>query len=412
MPTRASIDDETALMMDDCWSIPDDPLVEILLRVPPISRRRLRLVRRRHWRKVIDERTPETKTRAVLLAFVGNEYKSSAHLVGERFCSRGVWEAYAKHRPLDEGHYVWWAWEPGGYYPFDTAMVGTCNGLLCVCDNTKPGGAITLANPVTKETLPVPRLPGSAQWDGSLPTRWHEAYSFAYHPVTGRYKIVHVPCCFDLTGHFGKVQVFTLGEASWRDVPAPAACASCCVKSGIVSVDGATYWVNKDTERVVTFDLADERIAATVSLPFATKPGCSRYLTEVRGRLGVVEYIEPRIKGHDPGVAVWVLGDGTDQQAWNRRYRVQVHELGQRPARPLFVHGQQVLRYDWAKGNVLPEGVITMYGHLLQKRRVQCSEVRISKQSMGMALTGVMEGVRLQTFAYVETTEPLSVYKL
>lgn len=108
-------------------------------------------------------------------------------------------------------------------------------------------------------------------------------------------------------------------------------------------------------------------------------------------------------------IQVWVLGDGTDRQAWSLRYRVQVHEVGQRP---LFVHGQHVLTYDWAKGNVLPEGVITMYGHSLQKRRVRCSEVRISMQSMGMTLTGEMEGVRLQTFAYVETTEPLSVYKL
>ncbi|TVU05401.1 hypothetical protein EJB05_48562, partial [Eragrostis curvula] len=66
----------------ESWNIPDDAFMEVLLRLPRSSRRRLRLVCRR-WRKVIDERTPELiKSRAVPLAFVINDYKSSAHLVG------------------------------------------------------------------------------------------------------------------------------------------------------------------------------------------------------------------------------------------------------------------------------------------------------------------------------------------
>jgi hypothetical protein len=33
-------------------------------------------------------------------------------------------------------------------------LVGTCNGLICVCDNDAVlGGALTLLNPVTGETL-------------------------------------------------------------------------------------------------------------------------------------------------------------------------------------------------------------------------------------------------------------------
>lgn len=36
----------------------------------------------------------------------------------------------------------------------------------------------------------------------------------------------------------------------------------------------------------------------------------------------------------------------------------------------------------------------------------------LSEQSTGMALMGVMEGIILQTFSYVETMNPLSVYKL
>ena len=48
-----------------------------------------------------------------------------------------------------------------GIDAFDTMMVGTCNGLLCLCDNTAPGGAISLLNPATAEPpLALPPLPG------------------------------------------------------------------------------------------------------------------------------------------------------------------------------------------------------------------------------------------------------------
>lgn len=59
-------------------------------------------------------------------------------------------------------------------------------------------------------------------------------------PPTGRYKVVHVPYCFDKAGGFSVMQVFTVGDdASWRDVPVPG--TSCCLDAGIVSIDGKTY---------------------------------------------------------------------------------------------------------------------------------------------------------------------------
>ena len=43
----------------------------------------------------------------------------------------------------------------------DEYVEGACNGLLCLCDDAKPGGAISLVSP---ETVGVPPLPDSAQW--------------------------------------------------------------------------------------------------------------------------------------------------------------------------------------------------------------------------------------------------------
>lgn len=107
---------------------------------------------------------------------------------------------------------------------FDTAMVGTCNGLLCLCDNTVPGGGISLLNPVTGESLALPTLPGSKQWvwwgNMLLPVSsgWHQAYSFAYDPMAEVYKVVHLPCYLDRSGGFNTLQVFALGKNKrWRD---------------------------------------------------------------------------------------------------------------------------------------------------------------------------------------------------
>ena len=66
-------------------------------------------------------------------------------------------------------------------------MVGTCNGLICLHDAGR--SALTVSNPVTGEALALPLLSGSAQWVwwGMQLSGWHEAYTFAYQPMTEQY---------------------------------------------------------------------------------------------------------------------------------------------------------------------------------------------------------------------------------
>ncbi|KAK3122049.1 hypothetical protein QOZ80_8BG0664480 [Eleusine coracana subsp. coracana] len=280
----------TPTIENEGWTLPTDAFVEILLCLTPIKRWRLRLVCR-HWRDVIHDRTPAP------LAFVVNyccyrKISASVYTIDEKARSTAVELCQiAAHGLVDKTR-------PGleTDRAFDTMMVGTCNGILCLCDNTKPGGAITLLNPVTRETLPVPVPPvppGSDQWSRRTlrPTSsgWHEAYSFGYDPMTERYKIVHLPCNFDHThASFDAVQVFTLGEetsssSSWRNVAVPG--ASCCLDAGI---DGAMYWVTNDATSVVSFDLKDERVRFRKALPVRAEQGYRWQLTEVHGRLGIV----------------------------------------------------------------------------------------------------------------------------
>jgi F-box interacting protein len=214
--------------------------------------------------------------------------------------------------------------------------------------------------------------------------RWHESYSFGYHPLTGRYKIVHVPCYH---GRLAVVEVFTLGEPSWRSVPLPAAVRAIGTlgSGGVVSVDGTIYWIAKGGDgdgdgKAVSFDLGDERLYAT-PLPVAAKPGVA--LTVVRGRLGVA-------LDRNNKTDVWVLERGR----WRHRYHVRLYG-SQRLTMPHFAHGKYVLTRE---GTVL-------YGHKLDARR--SFNVSRSKEPA----VCIAEGYIDRTFAYVETREPLSVYQ-
>jgi F-box interacting protein len=280
----------------------------------------------------------------------------------------------------------------------DVHVVGTCNGLICFCNDGKLGGRVSLLNPITEEQLVVPPLParyhyssGSGQGQPAPSVRrWHEAYSFGYHPITGRYKIVHV----DLASEPIAVQVFTLGEASWRGVPLPAAVGAIgnLGSGGLVSVDGTTYWLGKDGSggKVVSLELGDERLHAS-PLPVTTKPGVA--LTVVHGRLGVA-------LDRNGKTDVWVL----EGRRWSRRYEVQL-DGRQRLTSPRFAHGKYVLTEKevterWRQGS-------DIYGHrLTEKRSLLLCNVSRSREP---AVRGVQGSID-RAFAYVPTMEPLSVY--
>ncbi|XP_020187933.1 F-box protein At3g07870-like [Aegilops tauschii subsp. strangulata] len=273
-----------------------DVLVEILLRLPPNSRRRSRLVCRQ-WRDAVDERTAtDLRSRAKTLLVSGGE----AYVLDDKCGLKRVMASRA-----------------------DRVMkvVGTCNGLICLCDDSQSGGAIALANPANGERLLLPPLPCAADIHMRASSlKWHEAYGFAHHQSTGRYKVVHVPCGFRGVWEFHTVQVFTLGDASWRDVATPAvggAGARCLLEAGIVGVDGATYWIAQGTERIMSFDLEDERVASVkpLPLPLPTRPGSRFRLAEVRGRLGMaIIHDSPTLERTD----VWVLESARQEQRWRR----------------------------------------------------------------------------------------------
>nr|CAB3481163.1 unnamed protein product [Digitaria exilis] len=119
----------------------------------------------------------------------------------------------------------------------------------------------------------------------------HRRHRFTYHPATGLYKVVHLPFHGEV-GTFNTVNVFTLGDTSWREVPVRLG-SSCLLKFGIVSVNGATYWVSNDGHSVMSFDLnGDERQLFVATLP--VRVGLlldldiyCQLTTDMSGKLGV-----------------------------------------------------------------------------------------------------------------------------
>ncbi|XBI95934.1 hypothetical protein VPH35_032299 [Triticum aestivum] len=365
--------------MDDAvrWDLPTDVLVEILPRLPPSSRRRVRLVCRL-WRHIIDEHTAEMQSRATTL--IWHPWRAVACVVDDLSSSstgscRELWRSVR-----------------------GVQLVGTCNGLLCLCNNEeKPGGIITLVNPATGERLHLPPLPSAEKFIGSFHwMNWHETYNFAYQPMSGRYKIVQlcVPCSLDHVCEFNGVRVLTLGETSRREVATlPEGGARCNLGAGIVSIDDATHWITRgSTTRVVSFDLKDERITSTTELPTRAAGPCRYHLMEVHGRLGIVI--------HDLSVTieVWIMEEG---RRWSRRYSFRRQNL----PRPHFVYGEYVLTREES----------SLYGHYRKKGPSLSGEVvQVGHRDQGTLVAeikGDYSHSQYRTFAYVETTEPLSVYE-
>jgi F-box interacting protein len=270
------------------------------------------------------------------------------------------------------------------------------------------GGALTLLNPVTGETLPPIPPPCT---DPSIPRyiykqeKWGNAYNLPYHPITGRYKVVHVPCIFKAMCHFEfqALHVLTLGEArTWKEVPTGGAVdiGVCKLNAGIVSIDGMTHWASVTgdgkTTQIVSLDLTNDNVVSTTTPLPLPRPQGFFWLTEVRGRLGFVDSRN-----------VWVL-EKLGGQYWSHRYSFQ-----QNIPRWRFVFDDYML----AEGNCR-----SFYGHQPKPTSSSGQELTCNNHVLSVGPddgtlvakipleSGSWPNGAYQTFTYVETTEPLSIY--
>ncbi|KAM0823566.1 hypothetical protein ACQ4PT_070789 [Festuca glaucescens] len=331
------------------WDFPAEALVEILVRLPPNARRTLRLVCR-HWRELIDHHTAtDMRSRTLVIAVADNGFTSVVDLLTPRK-GRGLWRTDLRTAIR---------------YSL-MSIVGTCNGLVCLCDDDlRPGGAITVGNPFTGEALPLPPLPmpgADVQLNNNIGRSWHQTYSFAYHHGLRRYKVVHVPCHSDQFWQPDIVHVFTLGETSWRDVHTAGTDVRCSLGSNqLADVDGTVYWLTGDAGKIMSFDLKHERLTRTEPLEVLATPSTYR-LAKVHGMLGVA------VSDGD-SMTMWVL----EGERWSRRYVLEGHALRLQPGKwtmrrelagPHLVHGDYFLTLT--RESPCDE-ILILYGHTLSE---------------------------------------------
>ncbi|CAL5013191.1 unnamed protein product [Urochloa decumbens] len=377
--------------------IPADVFMDILQRVPASPRRRLRVVCR-HWRDVIDDRTRRRRrrhhARAKVLAFADDGLRLPRAYVLDDLTGKDA--AGGKDLKLH-----------GGVVDWDATMVGSCNGLICL---HRYRGDAVVVNPSTGGKLAVPppsKAPGET--DAS-------SYSFAYHPATALYKIVHVPCRGGAGAAFDAVSVFTLGDTSWREVPVPAG-TSCHLSFGLVSVGGATYWVAADAHSLMSLDLKDERVAFVTKLPVRVGLWLDlswHLTTDINGRVGlaVCSYEMKRtrtLKGCQ--TKVWMLeGGGKNKKTWALRYRIvepgrdkPFHQI----AWPHAVHGEHLL----TTRNKREYELVSLHASPMSEVRAHCGVVRTDECAPPPSV-GLYDNCRsVRTFAHVETREPLALYR-
>ncbi|CAM0942694.1 unnamed protein product [Alopecurus aequalis] len=395
--------------VDNIWElIPTDVLSEVLLCLPHNCRRQSRLVCRL-WRDAVDTSRTEMRSRPKTLVTTSSSVRLVADLP--------QWSS--SHGSAPSGAELWTGsaynctelWTGSAYNGM--SFVGTCNGLICMCHRDNHYMPLILSNPVTGETLVIPPAPVTYMEVGSYS---YLMYSFAYHPTTGRYKIVHVPHCFG-----NRVWVFTLGEKVWREV------ATGCHKEtyydqpkGIVSIDGAVCWamyaVHGMEAMVMFFDLDSEHIES-IRLPLPNVSSSSSWhLTEAHGRLGVAFTNESSMSDN---IDVWVMEHATagQQRMWSRLYNIHMqkprvwqleqHELTQ----PYFTHdGEYILTMRWN----LSQAFCILYKHKLRNdgKNTWRGVVEIDEKNEGTVVAYISASYhRRRTFAYFETNEPLSVYR-
>ncbi|EEE53242.1 hypothetical protein OsJ_36149 [Oryza sativa Japonica Group] len=362
---------------DDRWGhVHRDIFGEILKRLPPISgRRRIRLVCRR-WRDGVDEMEPEMATpttattmRAKPLAVLKDRHSRtlSAFVVdglppAPRCTTRCIFQHvdggggghHHRHR------YDRWPNNVGDQ------VVGTCNGIVLLAQSRYVGShTLVLLNRATGERLVVQPPPKAKEILGGS-----AALSFPYHPLTGEYKVVHLPVS-SWKRTLAVAELLTVGDgdggaASWRQVPAPAG-STCYLSWGVVSVDGATYWVGKGG-KIMSLDLEHEIIAE-----------------------------------------VWVLHGRGDKQHWVRWCSMQGLQHNRKIGYPCFAFDKYVLtnvhhqlysersniKYMCLPPPVEDDGIILM--RFDEKTDVQVTMLNTSFE--------------LRLFAHVETSEPLGIYK-
>uniref|UniRef100_A0ACD5XT15 Uncharacterized protein n=1 Tax=Avena sativa TaxID=4498 RepID=A0ACD5XT15_AVESA len=304
-----------------------------------------------------------------------------------------------------EGILIDEAWSPSIYtVPVigpDDFVFGSCNGLLGLYTKTS---TIKIANLATGECLHIQKPAKNV--------RGHHFsfYNFGFHPVTKEYKITHflgdTECRHRCKDNFSFIQVYTLGDEKWKDIPTPQALSLNCVRnSGVVNLDGIVYWLTEDKmaswqHAVMSFDLREESFAM-IQLPAAREDHDyfgprNFWIRDIDGKLCVVtaqtgRYDSRILHGE---LQIWTL-DNLAEQRWSQKYNIK------NP--PNYIPGP----HFGHRGRILTQSSISVSSYELINENI---EISLSKMEELFDLSP-RRPYNMQSYICVKSLVCLDVYK-
>ncbi|KAK1353732.1 putative F-box and associated interaction domains-containing protein [Heracleum sosnowskyi] len=220
--------------------------------------------------------------------------------------------------------------------PFSVLMpkftvVGSCNGLLCLCDSLYKD-AVYIYNPFTRDYKELPK------------TRQYEeetvVWGFGYLPGTNKYKVVKVVHQWILSTGIHNVQrtrmsgtsksevfVFTLGGNTWRNVGLAPRYLERKSQEALCT-NGRLHWVTLGVRNIVhgliiiSFDLAEEKFYEIPRPDFSDLIESENYhLAILRGCLSAVVY------GHGlrRDLEIWLMRDYNVKESWVKEFKIRAY---------------------------------------------------------------------------------------
>ncbi|KAB1206649.1 hypothetical protein CJ030_MR7G001537 [Morella rubra] len=201
-------------------------------------------------------------------------------------------------------------------------VVGSCNGLLCVANDSNVNSAlpIYLWNPALREFRLLPNsLFGIAKLRGERISG--VAHGFGYHPDADDYKLVRMVYLYCSDRPCFQAEVYTLRTDSWREISA----TNYLIKeTSCVVYNDRLHWIAyeggvKNREMIVSFDMGDEMFLESVLPDFhsAEIRVCMR-LTVFKHSLCLINYYGGRAKSFD----LWVMNNDGTGLFWTRKFSV------------------------------------------------------------------------------------------
>ncbi|KAF5746139.1 putative F-box and associated interaction domains-containing protein [Tripterygium wilfordii] len=297
-------------------SLPQEIIMDILSRLPPISLFQIKFVCR-SWRNLAQD---------PLLLLMHNSYMnhSDPSIILHSDCPVRNQIYYLD---LNEENRMVKTIHVPPLPDFD--LVGSCNGLLCLCD-MKRRDPIYILNPFIRHCTELPVSEGMISHHYGRPL-----LGFGFNPTTNEYKVIKVanypiprlrrgPARFTTDAY---AEIFTIGSHTWRSLGS-LPYRFLRLQSQTL-VNGRLHWFTWQTRedgldrKLLSFDIDSELFQEVATPECGSFDNRGSYLMVLKDCLSAVVYQNCRYWNFD----IWVMRDYTVKESWIKKFSIDGHYL-------------------------------------------------------------------------------------